>query len=90
MSLLQLKDDAVALVDVFAPPDFILNSPIGCADGQVKPCRHIKLKSPSSKTLWCLFGANGPGHAACDNGKFPKVKLKIRKPAYTTDFNLCL
>ncbi|XP_044039862.1 peroxisomal acyl-coenzyme A oxidase 3-like isoform X2 [Siniperca chuatsi] len=31
----QLKDDAVALVDVFAPPDFILNSPIGNADGQL-------------------------------------------------------
>ncbi|KAM7365948.1 hypothetical protein PAMP_015424 [Pampus punctatissimus] len=31
----QLKDDAVALVDVFAPPDFILNSPIGNADGQI-------------------------------------------------------
>ncbi|XP_028285473.1 peroxisomal acyl-coenzyme A oxidase 3 [Parambassis ranga] len=31
----QLKDDAVALVDVFAPSDFILNSPIGCADGQL-------------------------------------------------------
>uniref|UniRef100_A0A672YLP8 Acyl-coenzyme A oxidase n=1 Tax=Sphaeramia orbicularis TaxID=375764 RepID=A0A672YLP8_9TELE len=30
-----LKDDAVALVDVFAPPDFILNSPIGNADGQL-------------------------------------------------------
>lgn len=36
VSLLQLKDDAVALVDVFAPSDFILNSPIGNADGQVK------------------------------------------------------
>lgn len=34
----QLKDDAVALVDVFAPTDFILNSPIGCADGQVNIC----------------------------------------------------
>lgn len=33
--LLQLKDDAVALVDVLAPTDFILNSPIGNADGQV-------------------------------------------------------
>lgn len=32
----QLKDDAVALVDVFAPPDFILNSPIGKASGEVK------------------------------------------------------
>lgn len=31
----QLKDDAVALVDVFAPPDFILHSPIGNADGQL-------------------------------------------------------
>ncbi|XP_022101091.1 peroxisomal acyl-coenzyme A oxidase 3-like [Acanthaster planci] len=31
----QLKDEAVALVDVFAPPDFILNSPIGASDGQV-------------------------------------------------------
>ncbi|XP_037537216.1 peroxisomal acyl-coenzyme A oxidase 3 [Nematolebias whitei] len=31
----QLKSDAVALVDVFAPTDFILNSPIGCADGQL-------------------------------------------------------
>lgn len=31
----QLKNDAVALVDVLAPTDFILNSPIGCADGQI-------------------------------------------------------
>ncbi|NWI97594.1 ACOX3 oxidase, partial [Pitta sordida] len=32
----RLKDDAVALVDVFAPPDFILNSPIGKASGEVR------------------------------------------------------
>ncbi|NXF65593.1 ACOX3 oxidase, partial [Ciccaba nigrolineata] len=32
----RLKDDAVALVDVFAPPDFILNSPIGKANGEVR------------------------------------------------------
>ncbi|XP_069034019.1 peroxisomal acyl-coenzyme A oxidase 3 [Embiotoca jacksoni] len=31
----QLKDDAVALVDVFSPTDFMLNSPIGRADGQL-------------------------------------------------------
>uniref|UniRef100_A0A8C5TBP6 Acyl-coenzyme A oxidase n=1 Tax=Malurus cyaneus samueli TaxID=2593467 RepID=A0A8C5TBP6_9PASS len=31
----RLKDDAVALVDVFAPPDFILNSPIGKANGEL-------------------------------------------------------
>lgn len=31
----QLKDDAVALVDVIAPPDFILDSPIAKADGEV-------------------------------------------------------
>nr|XP_058922488.1 peroxisomal acyl-coenzyme A oxidase 3 isoform X3 [Kogia breviceps] len=30
----QLKGDAVALVDVMAPPDFILDSPIGRADGE--------------------------------------------------------
>ncbi|XP_014306733.2 peroxisomal acyl-coenzyme A oxidase 3-like, partial [Myotis lucifugus] len=30
----QLKDDAVALADVIAPPDFILDSPIGRADGE--------------------------------------------------------
>lgn len=31
----ELKDDAVSLVDAVAPPDFVLNSPIGAADGQV-------------------------------------------------------
>ncbi|KAK3762563.1 hypothetical protein RRG08_045030, partial [Elysia crispata] len=30
----QLKPDAVSLVDAIAPPDFILNSPIGASDGQ--------------------------------------------------------
>jgi len=31
----KLKDDAVSLADAIAPPDFILNSPIGLSDGQV-------------------------------------------------------
>lgn len=31
----QLLPDAVSLVDVIAPPDFILNSAIGKADGEV-------------------------------------------------------
>lgn len=30
-----LKNDAVALVDAIAPPDFVLNSAIGRADGEV-------------------------------------------------------
>jgi acyl-CoA oxidase len=30
-----LKDNAVTLVDVLAPTDFILNSPIGASDGEV-------------------------------------------------------
>ena len=30
-----LKDSSVALVDTLAPPDFILNSPIGMSDGQI-------------------------------------------------------
>ena len=33
--MLQLKDEAVAIVDVIAPPDFILQSPIGLSNGQV-------------------------------------------------------
>lgn len=32
---MDLKDDAVALVDVLAPPDHILQSTLGASDGQV-------------------------------------------------------
>lgn len=32
----KLKNDAVALVDVLAPPDFILNSILGVSDGKVR------------------------------------------------------
>ena len=35
-----LKNDAVALVDVLAPPDFILNSVLGHSDGEVY--KHMK------------------------------------------------
>lgn len=31
----ELKNDAVSLVDVLAPPDFVLNSVLGASDGQV-------------------------------------------------------
>lgn len=31
----ELKDDAVTLADVIAPPDVALNSVLGCSDGQV-------------------------------------------------------
>uniref|UniRef100_A0ABK0M2J7 Acyl-coenzyme A oxidase n=1 Tax=Rattus norvegicus TaxID=10116 RepID=A0ABK0M2J7_RAT len=34
MLCVQLKDDAVALVDAIAPSDFVLGSPIGRADGE--------------------------------------------------------
>lgn len=36
----QLKDDAVALVDTVAPTDFVLNSPLGMADGEMY--RHLE------------------------------------------------
>ena len=32
----QLRNEAVALVDVFAPPDHILNSVLGVKDGKVR------------------------------------------------------
>jgi len=31
----RLKDNAVTLADVFAPPDFVLNSSLGCSDGKI-------------------------------------------------------
>lgn len=36
----QLKDEAVALVDTIAPTDFVLNSPLGMADGEMY--RHLE------------------------------------------------
>ncbi|XP_054855423.1 peroxisomal acyl-coenzyme A oxidase 3 isoform X2 [Eublepharis macularius] len=60
----KLKDEAVALVDVIAPPDFILNSPIGRADGELyKNLWSTVLQG--SKVLerpswWTEFCANKP------------------------------
>uniref|UniRef100_A0A6Q2XT03 Acyl-coenzyme A oxidase n=1 Tax=Esox lucius TaxID=8010 RepID=A0A6Q2XT03_ESOLU len=60
----QLKDEAVALVDVVAPPDFILNSPIGKADGELYKNLwstvmqgHKVLERPS---WWAEFTSNKP------------------------------
>lgn len=33
--LTELKDEAVTLVDAIAPPDWIINSPLGMSDGNV-------------------------------------------------------
>ena len=32
----ELKDDSVSLADAVAPTDFVLNSPIGKSDGEVR------------------------------------------------------
>ena len=45
----EMKNDAVALVDASAPPDFILNSPIGASDGDVYKNVYSKMnQSPES------------------------------------------
>lgn len=31
----QLRGEAVTLADVIAPPDYVLNSPLGMSDGDV-------------------------------------------------------
>lgn len=45
-----LKDDAVSLVDVLAPPDFILNSALGMSDGKV----YEHLQSAIMNTPGCM------------------------------------
>jgi acyl-CoA oxidase len=37
----RLKPDAVALVDVLAPPDFVLNSALGHSNGKVSHCKRV-------------------------------------------------
>jgi len=39
----ELKDEAVALVDALAPPDFILNSPIGHSNGKAHENLHAAI-----------------------------------------------
>ncbi|KAG8199728.1 hypothetical protein JTE90_000824 [Oedothorax gibbosus] len=55
----ELKDDAVSLVDVISPPDFILNSAIGRSDGEVyKNMYDAIIQTPGSlerPTWWKEF-----------------------------------
>ncbi|XP_074443577.1 peroxisomal acyl-coenzyme A oxidase 3 isoform X2 [Larus michahellis] len=59
-----LKDDAVALVDVFAPPDFILNSPIGKASGELYKNMWAEIlqvnKALNRPSWWAEFCINKP------------------------------
>lgn len=57
----QLKDDAVALVDAIAPPDFVLNSPIGHSDGQVLVNNTVHLIN-IFKNRNCLFDTSTNQH----------------------------
>lgn len=59
----QLKDEAVALVDVIAPPDFILNSILGQSDGLIY--KHIfsaitQHKGALERPDWWMDMANKP------------------------------
>ncbi|KFP98533.1 Peroxisomal acyl-coenzyme A oxidase 3, partial [Haliaeetus albicilla] len=60
----RLKDDAVALVDVFAPPDFILNSPIGKASGELYKNMWAEIlqgsKALNRPSWWAEFCINKP------------------------------
>ena len=55
----ELKDEAVSLVDVLAPTDFILNSPIGASDGEVSlvwiPVYFSSFWSLNSNERHCLL-----------------------------------
>ncbi|XP_032080521.1 peroxisomal acyl-coenzyme A oxidase 3 isoform X2 [Thamnophis elegans] len=60
----KLKNEAVTLVDVIAPPDFVLNSPIAKADGELyKNLWAAVLQSPKSlerASWWSEFCNNKP------------------------------
>ncbi|KAK7910298.1 hypothetical protein WMY93_014982 [Mugilogobius chulae] len=78
----QLKDDSVALVDVMAPPDFILNSPIGYADGQLyKNLWSTMLQGPEVLTRpswWNDFCSNKPSVGSLQAK--PGLNLSRNKP----------
>nr|KAF6280119.1 acyl-CoA oxidase 3, pristanoyl [Pipistrellus kuhlii] len=67
----QLKDDAVALVDVLAPPDFVLDSPIGRADGQLyRNLWGAVLQQPGvleRPSWWPEFAASKPAAGAASS-----------------------
>lgn len=46
----EIKDDAVALIDAIAPPDFILNSVLGASDGQV----YKRLQGAIFRSPYCM------------------------------------
>ena len=48
---IQLKDEAVALCDVIAPPDHILQSAIGSSDGQVGNLTNRTLGSINAQVI---------------------------------------
>uniref|UniRef100_T1L1B6 Acyl-coenzyme A oxidase n=1 Tax=Tetranychus urticae TaxID=32264 RepID=T1L1B6_TETUR len=59
----QLKDNAVALVDSYAPPDHILNSSLGASDGQIYQNIFAALennKGAFGKPEWLEQIANSP------------------------------
>ncbi|XP_006893728.1 PREDICTED: peroxisomal acyl-coenzyme A oxidase 3 [Elephantulus edwardii] len=60
----QLKDDAVALVDVLAPSDFVLDSPIGKSDGELYQNLWAAVLQGSQvlerPSWWTEFTANKP------------------------------
>lgn len=69
----QIKDEAVALVDVFAPPDFVLHSAIGCADGQIyQRLYNAMLQTPGSveRVSWWKDFVDKP-----ERGSRPTAKL---------------
>lgn len=77
----QLKDDAVALVDVIAPPDFILDSPIGRADGEVtapsRACRATLGADGRHLRAWVMAGTCGE---VVTPGQKPGVSVRSSSP----------